>query len=185
MRETMKFDQSSALCYVFTYKEGLLSGLGHDLRITVASFAVDVAEDAGSIRARFDAGSLRVDCAMREGEARPGVLTADDTKEIDETIIKKVLETDAYHDIIMVSSSVTREDSSYKIEAALTLHGRTRQISFSVRKEDGRYNADIWLHLPDFGIRPFSALFGMIKIKPDILVRVIIPDDAGEKGFSL
>ena len=51
MRETMKFDQSSALCYVFTYKEGLLSGLGHDLRITVASFAVDVAEDAGSIRA--------------------------------------------------------------------------------------------------------------------------------------
>ena len=104
---------------------------------------------------------------------------------VGETIIKKVLETDAYHDIIMVSSSVTREDSSYKIEADLTLHGRTRQISFSVRKEDGRYNADIWLHLPDFGIRPFSALFGMIKIKPDILVRVIIPDDAGEKGFSL
>jgi polyisoprenoid-binding protein YceI len=185
MHETIKFDQSSAQCYVFTYKEGLLSGLGHDLRIAVTSFIVEIAEDAGSIRASFDAGSLHVDCAMRDGEARSGVLTAGDRKEIDEAIGRKVLETNTYKDIVMVSSSVMREDSTYKIGADLTLHGRTREISFTVRKEDGRYIADFWLHLPDFGIQPFSTLFGMIRIKPDILVDVIIPDTAGEKGFSL
>lgn len=180
----MKFDQSSSRCYVFTYKEGLLSGFGHDLRVAVTSFIIELAEDAGSIRARFDADSLRVDCAMKNGETLPGALTTSDRNEIDEAILKKVLETDRYKDIVMVSSSVMREDSSYKIDAALTLHGRTREISFTVRKEEARHIADFWLHLPDFGIEPFSTLFGMIRIKPDILVRVIIPDTRGEKVSS-
>jgi polyisoprenoid-binding protein YceI len=185
MHEPIKFDQSSARCYVFTYKEGLLSGLGHDLRIAVTSFSVEVAGDAGSISARFDARSLRVDCAMREGGACDGVLTGKDKKEIDENILGKVLETGRYKDILLTSSSVTKKDSSYAIKAALTLHGKTKEISFSVTREGDYHVADFLLHLPDFNIKPFTALFGMIKIKPDILVRVMIPGTPGEKGLSL
>ena len=36
------FDQQSATCQVFTYKEGLLSAVGHDLKINVGRFTVDV-----------------------------------------------------------------------------------------------------------------------------------------------
>lgn len=180
----MKFDQSSALCYVFAYKEGLLSAFGHDLRIAVTSFVVEVEEDAGSVNARFDAGSLHADCAMVDGAARPDILTARDKKEIDENIIKSVLETDTYKDIVLSSSSVTEEDSSYNVKAGLTVHGRTREVSFTVRREDNYQIADFLLHLPDFDIKPFSALFGMIKIKPDILIRVMIPRIPGENGFA-
>jgi polyisoprenoid-binding protein YceI len=185
MNKTIKFDQSSAKCYVFTYKEGLLSGLGHDLRIAVTSFSVEVAQDTGSISARFDAGSLRVDCAMRDGGACADVLTGKDKKEIDESIARKVLETGKYKDILLTSSSVTKEDSSYAVKAVLTLHGRTNEISFSVRREGDYHVADFLLHLPDFNIKPFTALFGLIKIKPDIQIRVMIPDAAHEKGFPL
>lgn len=181
----MKFDQSTAICHVFIYKEGLLSTLGHDLRIAVTSFIVEVADDARAVKARFDAGSLHVDCAMRDGAAQPNILTASDKKEIDKNIIKKVLDTDTFKDIVLDSSSVTKGNSSYNVRAVLTLHGRTREISLPVRKEDNYHIADFWLHLPDFGIKPFSALFGMIKIKPDILVRVMIPDSHDDKGFSL
>jgi len=181
----MKFDQSTAICHVFIYKEGLLSAFGHDLRIAVTSFIVEVADDARAVRARFDAGSLHVDCAMIDGVAQPNTLTASDKKEIDKNIIKNVLDTDTFKDIVLDSSSVTKGNSSYNVRAALTLHGRTREISLPVRKEDDYHIADFWLHLPDFGIKPFSAFFGTLKIKPDILVRVMIPDNHDEKGFSL
>jgi hypothetical protein len=181
----MKFDQSTAICHVFTYKEGLLSTLGHDLRIAVTSFIVEVTDDARAVKARFDAGSLHVECAMVDGAERPKILTSSDKREIDRNIVKQVLETGTFKDIFFDSSSVTKEDSSYNVKAALTLHGRTREISLAVRKEDNYYVADFRLHLPDFGIKPFSALFGTLKIKPDILVRVMIPDSLDEKGFSL
>ncbi len=183
-REIMKFDQLSAICHIFTYKEGLLSGLGHDLRLAVNSFEIEVAEDASSLRARFDTASLHVDCALRDGGACPGVLTDKDKKEIDENI-RNLLEADKYGDIVLTSSSVMREDSSYKIRGALTLHGRTKELSFSVRKEGDYHVADVLLRLQDFGIKPFTAMLGMIKIKPDVLIRVMIPDSRDRKGFSL
>jgi hypothetical protein len=180
----MKFDQESATCHVFVYKEGLLSALGHDLRIAVTSFCIETAEDTGCIKAVFDTGSLHVDCAMIDGAARADVLTARDRKEIDGHIIKSVLETDIYKDIVLISSSVIQEDSSYKVNAALTLRGRTREISFFVREEGGHHVADVLLHLPDFGITPFSTLFGLIKIKPDILIRIVVPLRPDEKRGS-
>jgi len=180
----MKFDQSTATCHVFTYKEGLLSTLGHDLRIAVTSFTVEVADDARAVKARFDAGSLHVDCAMIDGAEKPKILTSSDKREIDRNIVKQVLETRTFKDIVFDSSSVTKEDSSYNIRAALTLHGRTKEISLPVRKEDNCHIADFRLHLPDFGIKPFSALFGTLKIKPDILIRVTIPDSLDKNGFS-
>ena len=171
----MKFDQSSAICQVFVFREGLLSVLGHDLRIKVTSFVIEI-DEAYAIEARFDARSLQVDCAMVDGAERPDVLSLADKNEIDRNILRKVLESDIYGDISLTSALVRKEDSSYLVNSTLTLHGTSKQIAFTVRKE-GNYNvADFGLHLPDFGITPFSALFGMIKIKPDILIRVMIPD---------
>ena len=35
--------------------------------------------------------------------------------------------------------------------------------------------AELKLHQPDFGIKPYSAALGALKVKPDILVRVSVP----------
>ncbi len=178
--EMMKrFDQSSAVCQVFTYKEGILSPFAHDLRITVSSFVITVGEDNRSIEAWFDAESLRVDCAMVNGTERPDLVSALEQEEINRNIIKDVLDTRTYKKILLKSSSVIKEDSTYVVKADLTVHGTTREISFTVRPEGDRYVADVMLSLPDFGIKPFTALFGAIRIRPDILIRVILPPAAG------
>ena len=48
------FDATSAECLVFTYKEGLLSALAHDLEIRVPGFEVDVDDATLAVRARAD-----------------------------------------------------------------------------------------------------------------------------------
>ncbi len=169
------FDQTSATCRIFTYKEGLLSALAHDLRINVTSFVIELSDDDTSINARFDAGSLHADCAMVDGVERRDLLSPESLKEIDDNILRDVLDAASHRYIFFCSDSVTKEDSSYLIRGTLTLRGKPKQILFTARTEDGFYVAETVLNLPDFGIRPFSALFGAIKIKPHILIRVALP----------
>ena len=174
-----RFDQSTAICQIFTYKEGILSYLAHDLRINVTSFTITVGGKDHFLEAYDDTRSLRVDCAMENGRERPDLLSSRDRTDIDNNIIKDVLHSDKYPDSILLSSSVKKDGVNYLLKADLTLAGRKQEISFEVRKEDGtRYATDVRLQLPDFGIKPFSALFGAIKIKPDILVHIEIPTDS-------
>jgi hypothetical protein len=170
-----QFDQTLATCQIFTYKEGLFSVLAHDLRINVTSFVIDLGDDDTLIDARFDAGSLHVDCAMLDGIERRDLLSEKDKKEIDENILKDVLDAATYRYISFSSKSVTKEDSSYRIKGTLTLHGIEKDIVFTARNEGEYHIAEAWLHLPDFSIKPFSTLFGAIRIKPDILIRVSLP----------
>ena len=169
-------DQSTAVCQIFTYKEGMLSGLAHDLRISVTSFVIDLGGLDHFISARFSTRSLRVDCAMVNGRERPDILSLREQDDINNNIIREVLHTDKYPEILLLSSSVKKQGADYLVTGQLVLHGRTREISFVVRREDKRqYVADVSLHLPDFGITPYSTLFGAIRIKPDILIHIEIP----------
>jgi hypothetical protein len=170
-----QFDQSSAVCQVFTYKEGLLSPFAHDLRIAVTSFVITIGDENSFIDARFDAESLRVDCAMVNGTERPDLLSTWEKEEINRSIIRDVLDTGTYKDIFLKSSSVTRENSTYLVKAALTVHGIERDITFNVKPVAKQYVADVLLSLPDFGIKPFAVLFGAVRIRPGVLIRVMIP----------
>lgn len=174
----MRFDRSSAICNIYVFKEGLLSSLGHDLCVTVSSFLIEIGEGARSISASFDPTSLHVGCAVVNGVDRLNLLSEDDKKEIDRNILVDILDAAFYNEISLKSSSVRKENASYIVDAALLLHGREKQISFTVKNEGRYHTADIWLHLPDFGIKPFTALFGALRIKPDVLIKIRIPSES-------
>jgi hypothetical protein len=65
-----RYDASSAKVLVFTFKEGLLSAAAHDLKLEVTKFTVDV--EGTSVRAEFDATSLRVVTPMKDGRENDG-----------------------------------------------------------------------------------------------------------------
>ncbi|MDA8431407.1 MAG: YceI family protein [Nitrospiraceae bacterium] len=177
----VRFDQSTARCRIFTYKEGLLSPFAHDLLIDVGSFAIELAGES-MINARFDTGSLRVCCAIVGGQERSDLLSDSDRKDIEKTIREGVLQTGTYREIAFRSRSVAKEDSTYLVRGDLSLHGAEKEITFSVRLEGSDRVAEARLHLPDYGIKPFSALFGAVRIKPDILIRVTLPGERGPAG---
>lgn len=169
------FDQSSAECLVFTFKEGLLSAVAHDLEIRVGRFTVDVAEDGGSVQARFDAGSLRVLTAMRGGVESPGALSDADKHKIERNIADDVLAASRWPEIRFASTKIEASGAGHRVEGQLTLRDRTRPIQLSTRVADGFEVAEIAIHQPDFGIKPFSAMMGTLKIKPEIRIRIAVP----------
>ncbi|RME04759.1 MAG: YceI family protein [Deltaproteobacteria bacterium] len=171
-----RFDARNAECFVFTYKEGLLSPLAHDLKIRVTRFEIEVAADLSRIEAFFDPNSLRVVCAMRNDIEAPDLLRAKDIREIEENITRKVLETSRYREIRFTATAIEPlADGAWRVAGDLSLHGRTRPITFEVVAAQERYSCRVCLHQPDFGIRPFSAMFNTLKIQPDLFVSVSLP----------
>jgi polyisoprenoid-binding protein YceI len=168
------FDATSAECAVFTRKEGLLSAVAHDLQIAVTRFQIDVDADARTVDARFDARSLRVQHALQDGAPSPGALTDEQKREIEGSIVRHVLKADAHPEVRFVSTLVVDEGDGFRVRGALTLTGTTKSVDVVVRREDGRFVATARLHQPDFGIRPYSALLGALKVKADVEVRVSV-----------
>jgi polyisoprenoid-binding protein YceI len=169
------FDETLADCLVYSFKEGILSAIAHDLMIRVTRFSVDVDEVTHAVKARFDARSLRVVDAMRDGVEAPALLSDRDKTEIGKNIAVDVLDASRYPDVLFASRAVTPEGRGFRIEGTLTLHGRSHEIEARSHDVGDRQVAELVLHQPDFGIKPYSALLGTLKIKPDVRVRISLP----------
>ncbi|MCA9649396.1 MAG: YceI family protein [Myxococcales bacterium] len=169
-----RFDASSARCEVLTFKEGLLSAVAHDLCLRVERFTIELHDDE-SIEARFEAGSLRVEHAMKDGRPAPGTLSDRQRREIEGNIVDDVLHAKRHPEIGFRSTRVQGEGDERRIEGTLRLHGQERPLRLLARRSDGRWTAEVELHQPDFGIKPYSAMLGTLKIRPQVRVRVSLP----------
>ena len=168
-----RFDPTTGAVRVFTFKEGMLSALAHDLEIVVGRFAIDVADDL-AIDARFEAGSLTVAHAIKDGHPSE-VLGASDKKKIEQTITGDVLDARRFPEIRFVAPAPEPSGDGFVYRGQLTLHGKSRPVEARSRATGGTQVAEIVLHQPDFGIKPYSAMLGALKIKPDIRVRIALP----------
>jgi polyisoprenoid-binding protein YceI len=167
-------DASAAEILVFSFKDGFLSAIAHDLKIRVTKLTVDL-DGASSVRARIDAASLRVVSAMHEGAPREGSLSDSDKEKIQANIVDDVLAAKKHPEIVFASTKITPAGEGYQITGDLTLHGRTKSITIDAKPEGDRLVAEVTLHQPDFGIKPYSAMLGTLKIKPDLVVRCSVP----------
>jgi YceI-like protein len=170
-----RFDASSAECLVYTEKAGLLSGVAHDLKLRVEQFEILVETDRAGVQARFDASSLRVVCAVQGGRDQPQALSARDRREIEATILRDVLDARRHPLIEFRSTRIEPQPAGASVEGILSLHGRERPLLLQATREDGRARIEARLHQPDFGIRPYTAMLGALRIKADVTVRLVTP----------
>ena len=173
------YDQSSGECLVFTFKEGLLSPVAHDLKIGVRRFEVTVSEDGPSVEAIFDPASLETICAMRDGTPSASTLSRKDKKKVDDSIRSDVLRPRKHREIRFASTSIERSGDTYVVDGKLTLGGRTRQVTATVSRDGSRLATEVTIHQPDYGIKPFTALLGTMKVKADVKVHLSIPAPEG------
>jgi polyisoprenoid-binding protein YceI len=171
-----RYTQDDAEALVFTFKDGLLSKVAHDLELRVTRFSVDIDAATSSVSAELDPASLVVVNAMHDGKAAPRALSDADKQKIESQIRKEVLETDRHELIRFRSSQLERRaDGGYSVTGELTLHGATRPLRIETRLEGGRHVAEIELHQPDYGIVPFKAMMGTLKVKADVRLRLSLP----------
>jgi len=167
------FSASEFDCHVLTFKEGMLSAVAHDLKIRVGKGSITV--DGESVEATFDPKSLSVVCARKDGRDAPGTLSGGDKKKIESNIQKDVLHAKKHPEIRFVSTSVTRDGERATITGELTLHGTTESITATATKKGERWETEVEIHQPDYGIKPYSAMLGALKVKPTLRVQLSVP----------
>jgi len=160
----------NATLSVQTGRTGAAAKAGHDLLIHVTSWeaSLEVGENpAGtSMELAADATSLRV----REGTGGMHALCGEDVANIHQTIDDEVLKR---QDIAFRSTNVQVPDDGGRISVRgdLTLVGKTQPIEFDLAIGDnGTLGANAVVTQTAWGMKPYSALFGALKVHDDVEV---------------
>lgn len=157
-----RYDASSAEIIVLSFKDGLLSAVAHDLKLKATKFTLEI--EGNAARLELDASSLRVVSAMKEGVEAPWVLSNSKFGEIEKNAAQEVLQSQRYGLIQFVSTEV----SERVVVGLLTLHGQTHEVRGSRSGNTVEFRVD----QRRFGIKPFSAMWGALKVKPEVVVVV-------------
>jgi hypothetical protein len=151
---------------VRTGRRGTVAKAGHDLllHVTAWSATLDLGE-APALELEADAASLRV----REGTGGMKALDDDDLANIEQTIDDEVL---LRRDIRFRSTAVERDGDALAVRGDLTLVGETRPIAFDLALAGGRVRGTAVVRQTEWGMKPYSALFGALKVANEVRVEV-------------
>jgi polyisoprenoid-binding protein YceI len=155
-----------------TERAGAAAKAGHDLVIAVTSWEAELVIGEGpadtTMELTADATSLRV----VEGTGGMKALGDEDIANIHQTIDDEILNR---QDITFRSTRVQTEPDGSRIhvEGDLTLVGETRPIEFDLAiSAAGMLTATAVVTQSLWGMKPYSALFGALKVKDEVLVEL-------------
>jgi hypothetical protein len=154
---------------VRTSRTGAIAKAGHDLLMHVTEWraTLDIG-DAPSLTLDADGTSLRV----RKGTGGIKPLDDDDLANIETTIDDEVLRK---RDITFRSGSVQLDGDTVAVAGDLTLLGTTRPLAFELTLVDGRVTGAAVVKQTEWGMKPYTALFGTLKVADEVRVEI----DAG------
>jgi polyisoprenoid-binding protein YceI len=163
---TYKLGPDNASLTVETGRSGAAAKAGHDLVIEVTTWeaTLEVGDDA-SLELSADSTSLHV----REGKGGMQALGDDDKADIRKTIDKDILKK---QDIKFTSSSVESAGDGLKVSGDLEIVGKSNSITFDLSESDGTLTGSAPLKQTDWDIKPYSALFGALKVNDEVKVVV-------------
>lgn len=154
---------------LYVFKEGLLSAMGHDLRLSVREFRIEADEER--VTASFRTDSIRVEGAMRDGRLDDGALSPKQKREVLDNIADKVLQSRKFPEIAFKGRR-----QGMKVIGDLTMVARTNAVELTVANIGGRFKWRVEIQPLRWGIQPYSALFGALKIQDRVAVEFDIPD---------
>jgi polyisoprenoid-binding protein YceI len=169
---TYTLGPENAALLVYTGRTGGAAKAGHDLVIEVTSWSAtfELAEDpaGSSLALSADGGSLRV----REGRGGITKLGDDDRRGITQTIDDEVLRGGA---IEFRSTAVEpgAEPGQLRVHGELELLGAPRPVEFELMLGDGGHlTGEATIIQSNWGIKPYSTLFGALKVADEVKVTV-------------
>lgn len=158
-----------AAIYIYTFKEGLLSKLAHDLRLSVTRF--DISARGTEIEASLDPTSLRVDGVMKDGKIDRSAPSESDRSKIKESVLREVLRTGDFSEVRFVGRTQSREPP-FAVSGDLTLCGMTRPLSLLLLSRGDKMVGELELVPSQWGIKPFRALGGTLKVQDRVRIAV-------------
>ncbi|MCB9508296.1 MAG: YceI family protein [Myxococcales bacterium] len=167
----MRFQITRGTIHVFTYKEGMLSAVAHDLRLTLRRFRINV--DGENVAGEFFPETLHVDGAVRDGALDARALSDRDRDKIRATMAGEVLRISQFAKVAFVGTA--RADGAQVLaKGTLELVGKRQELELAMRRESGDsgevLRGEIELQPSRWGIRPYSALAGTLRLQDRVRV---------------
>lgn len=166
---------------VETGRAGLGARLGHDLVLAAREWSATVTVDpADPAATRLDAtvvvGSLAVE--RSRGGLKP--LSGGDEADIVKGL-RKVLSADRHPTIsfacthVDASATASATATALRLAGNLTVAGTTRPTVLDVAvADDGTVTATASVSHAAFGLTPYSAMLGALKVADEVVVRVVV-----------
>ncbi len=181
---THKFGVDKGRITLRTSRDGIVAQAGHDLTIEAARWSADLVIGAdlqpASLVANVDLGAL----VVREGAGGIKPLSDRDKREISVSA-RKILGADRHPEATFTATGFEAgpDGSGGVITGSLSLAGQSRQQRLEVTQTgSGRYRATTTVRQTDFGIKPYSAFLGSLKVADAVLVEVDVDlSDAAEQ----
>jgi polyisoprenoid-binding protein YceI len=167
--DTYRLEPENGTLSVRTGRRGAAAKAGHDLLIEVGAWGATVQIDADPqktvLELTVDPNSLRV----REGSGGMQSLGEDDKANIQQTIKDEVLRG---LEIVFRSRSVESDgEGKLNVEGDLELAGGINPIEFAMTvQDDGHVTAATVVKQTAWGMKPYSALFGTLKVADEVEV---------------
>jgi len=153
---------------VHTRKGGAAAKAGHDLLIEVTSWRGTLhVGDETTITLNADARSMRV----REGSGGMTSLGDDDKSNIEQTIDDEVLKGTPI-EFRSTTCEFSPEGDRMHVSGELELAGRRAPITFELSLSGEQLSGSATVKQTDFGMKPYSALFGTLKVLDEVQVAV-------------
>ena len=169
------FGPDNAQLTVRTSRTGAAAKAGHDLLIEVTSWSATLDMEADpALTLSADPRSLRV----LEGSGGMQTLGEDEMASIAKTIDQEILEG---RPIEFRSTRVEPgpEGAPTRVDGDLELAGERRPLAFEgASGADGSLSARVVLAQSNWGMKPYSTLFGTLKVVDEVEVAI----DAGPHG---
>ena len=162
---THRLGPANASLSVRTKRGGAAAKAGHDLDMLVTAWegTLTVGEET-SAELTADATSLRV----QRGTGGMQALGDEDKANIHQTIDDEVLNR---QDIVFRSTRVEPSGDGLRVEGELTLGGTTKPLTFDlVVGDNGALNATALVTQSRWGMKPYSALWGALKVLDEVEV---------------
>jgi polyisoprenoid-binding protein YceI len=169
---TYKLGPDNGTLSVRTRKGGAASKAGHNLLIEVTDWNATVQVGADGEPSELELSAHPRSLKVREGSGGMTSLGEDDKAGIGQTIDEEVLKGNA---IEFHSTAVGRDAASglVKVQGELELAGRSRPIAFELNAgSDGELSGTATVKQSDWGIKPYSALFGTLKVLDEVTVEI-------------
>jgi polyisoprenoid-binding protein YceI len=169
MPGTHELGPENASLRIETKRRGAAAKAGHDLLIEVGSWQgkLEIGEDPGqtSLVLSADSGSMEV----IEGTGGIKALTDEDKAEIKNTLEAEVLQPGP---VEFKSTRVTpSDDGRIEVTGELNMNGNVHRLDFELELgREGAVSARATLKQSDWGIEPYSGLFGTLKVRDEVEV---------------
>ena len=158
---------------MFTFKEGLLAAVAHDLQFTLEKF--DITLDGEVVTGEFQLKSLSLDGPVENGVVKPDQYDAGKRADVHKAMNEDILHTDQHPTAKFTGKAVPQGDG-YNVSGELELAGKKAPLAFAVTKQGGEYRGELEIKPSDWGVAQYKAMLGAIRLKDQVKIALALTD---------